>query len=894
MSVPPVDLPASLSASGYEDGLGRRTLLFDRETGGILERLHLRPEFAAFERAIRERMDAAAGFDDERFANARSIERDPRTGGVSIVSEFVPGNRLSDLLEGLVVDGAEEAVGPGLDAALGFLLEVLPALTALHQTTGFTHGAMGPGRTVVTPAGEVVLLDWMFAQALERLRLDRRRLWRDFRIAMPGAAGASKFDMSADLAQAALTGVMIVIGRPLRIDEYPDGVTAIASEVVEVAQIRGSSAFATGLQRFLHRALRLPGSRPFPSVEEADTVLRQLAEEIGVSHCRAALGAFVSEFNGVRALDTEEAGWDTPAPASRERAHSPLTADDEDAAEYVSAALEVEIELDDVATRRRVEDDDLPYDLSLTEGDQLAGGGLDEQQPSASVSEPDVAEAAQPPQAASPPETFDPLPEAAHSAAAARVSFNTHEPVEEAAPATAWEPAPAPEPAPTEAASGSLRTTAPSSEWTVSAAPVNAPQAPDIPPAAAVAQPQPPAPPQPPPKEHVSSRQKRRGAKRDRDKLRSIAKPAAAPVPPSKPAPAPPPTPAAPAMPYYPPVFDPREPASSPAVARVAMPAHLAGVPAAPPPQVAPAVRMKSEPPALRMKSQTPAGYAPPARRGALHESADTGPQAYARLGGPRLSPTQWKIGAAAALLLAVGAGAYVRPYLIDRPQAAAAAAPKRVAPKPVPAAAAAVGSLSLVTQPPGARVLLDGTAAGETPLTLESVPAGRHTVTFVTAAGSVKKNIRIEAGKTTSLDVPVYSGWVAVFAPVLLDIAESGRSIGTSEGGRLMLAPGRHQLTFSNRELGYTSAQTVDIEPGEERTVNLQPTGEVNLNAIPWAEVWIDGQKTGDTPVANLRVPLGTHEILFKHPQFGERKVTATVRADAPTAATVDFTKQP
>ena len=261
----------------------------------------------------------------------------------------------------------------------------------------------------------------------------------------------------------------------------------------------------------------------------------------------------------------------------------------------------------------------------------------------------------------------------------------------------------------------------------------------------------------------------------------------------------------------------------------------------------------------------------------------------------PRLSPMHWKLGAAAALLLAVGAGAYVRPYLVDRPQAeAATAAPKRVAPKPAPAAAAAVGSLSLVTQPPGARVLLDGTAAGETPLTIESVAAGRHTVTFVTAAGSVKKNIRIEAGKTTSLDVPVYSGWVAVFAPVLLDIAENGRSIGTSEGGRLMLAPGRHQLTFSNRELGYTSAQTVDIEPGEERAVNLQPTGEVNLNAIPWAEVWIDGQKAGDTPVANLKVPLGTHEIVFKHPQFGERKVTATVRADASTAATVDFTKAP
>jgi len=68
----------------------------------------------------------------------------------------------------------------------------------------------------------------------------------------------------------------------------------------------------------------------------------------------------------------------------------------------------------------------------------------------------------------------------------------------------------------------------------------------------------------------------------------------------------------------------------------------------------------------------------------------------------------------------------------------------------------------------------------------------------------------------------------------VLLEIAENGRSIGTSEQGRLMLTPGRHQLTFSNRDLGFTSSETVDVEPGEERSVNVQPTGELSLNALP------------------------------------------------------------
>ena len=76
MSEPATILPVSVSASGYEDGLGRRTLEFDRETGVMLERLHLRPELGAFEAFLRERVARAVSFDDERFARVRGIDRE--------------------------------------------------------------------------------------------------------------------------------------------------------------------------------------------------------------------------------------------------------------------------------------------------------------------------------------------------------------------------------------------------------------------------------------------------------------------------------------------------------------------------------------------------------------------------------------------------------------------------------------------------------------------------------------------------------------------------------------------------------------------------------------------------------------------------------------------------
>ena len=162
----------------------------------------------------------------------------------------------------------------------------------------------------------------------------------------------------------------------------------------------------------------------------------------------------------------------------------------------------------------------------------------------------------------------------------------------------------------------------------------------------------------------------------------------------------------------------------------------------------------------------------------------------------------------------------------------------------------------------------------------------------MITPKATLKRSVKVEAGRTVSVDVPVYSGWLAIFAPIVLDIAERGQSIGSTEHGRLMLPPGRHTLTFSNRNLGYSAVQKVDIEAGEERALTLDPRGTINVNAIPWAEVFIDGERAGETPLANFDVRLGTREILFRHPDYGERRVTATVTAATPAVVSVDFTK--
>ena len=298
----------------------------------------------------------------------------------------------------------------------------------------------------------------------------------------------------------------------------------------------------------------------------------------------------------------------------------------------------------------------------------------------------------------------------------------------------------------------------------------------------------------------------------------------------------------------------------------------------------------------LKLKAEPPAGYAPPRKPRPDSMEDVYGGRPVFQPGSQESSTFPWKIAGGALVLIVVGAivgGSYLTggstppPKTVPEPEVAA----PPVTP-PTPAVTPKTGRVQITTEPSGARVILDGKHIGESPLTLE-VPAGRHTFTFATSSDSVRRIVRVDAGKTLNIDVPIFSGFVDIVAPIILDVAENGKSIGTTEHPRQILRPGKHVLTLSNRDLDYTTVQTVDVEPGEVKTLTIDPRGAANLNATPWAEVWMDGKKIGDTPLANLALPLGTHELIFKHPKWGERRVTTTIRANAPIAVSVDMTKQ-
>ena len=215
-----------------------------------------------------------------------------------------------------------------------------------------------------------------------------------------------------------------------------------------------------------------------------------------------------------------------------------------------------------------------------------------------------------------------------------------------------------------------------------------------------------------------------------------------------------------------------------------------------------------------------------------------------------------------------------------------------------LPKVAEGIGDLQVRTDPSKATVRVDGKVYGRTPVTVKGLTAGLHKVVLENESGSFSDDVLIEPGATASLVVPMSkpqggttSGWIAITAPADLQVFESGRLVGSSRTDRIMVAVGRHELEFVNETLGYRAVRTVDVAPGLVAVVKPDwPKGSMAVNALPWAEVSIDGERAGETPIGSVAVPIGTHEIVFRHPDLGERRTTATVTTGAATRVSMDM----
>jgi hypothetical protein len=209
-------------------------------------------------------------------------------------------------------------------------------------------------------------------------------------------------------------------------------------------------------------------------------------------------------------------------------------------------------------------------------------------------------------------------------------------------------------------------------------------------------------------------------------------------------------------------------------------------------------------------------------------------------------------------------------------------------------------GGLDIRTDPAGAKVSIDGRAVGNSPVSLADITPGDHQIVVEGQAGTARQTVRVIAGTRSSIVIPLSSnpaspaaGWLSVAADHELEIMQDGAQIGTSRTERLMMAAGTYNLEFTNDALGFSVTKSVKIEAGRVAKLSVAiPDGTLSVNATPWAEVFVDGTPIGQTPVGNLPMKAGQHELVFRNPKFNEKKQTVVVRPGQPARVTLDMTR--
>jgi len=133
-------------------------------------------------------------------------------------------------------------------------------------------------------------------------------------------------------------------------------------------------------------------------------------------------------------------------------------------------------------------------------------------------------------------------------------------------------------------------------------------------------------------------------------------------------------------------------------------------------------------------------------------------------------------------------------------------------------------------------------------------------------------------------------TGSVKIVAPFPLEVREGGARLGDSSSP-IALAAGRHSLDLSSEAVGSLGAHVVEVQPGRSVSVAAKlPQGRAHINATPWADVFIDGKPAGQTPLGNVSLAVGSHEIVFRHPQLGEQVRTLVVPVGSPARLSVEM----
>ena len=116
-----------------------------------------------------------------------------------------------------------------------------------------------------------------------------------------------------------------------------------------------------------------------------------------------------------------------------------------------------------------------------------------------------------------------------------------------------------------------------------------------------------------------------------------------------------------------------------------------------------------------------------------------------------------------------------------------------------------------------------------------------------------------------------VEAGTLSVTSSVTADVFMNGKPVGTTPLS-LQLIAGRHTMEYRRGDL--KTVVTHEVKPNQTTNSVVTFDMTVQINARPWAQVFVDGmprRPLGQTPLSNVNVPLGS-VLIFENPNFATK----------------------
>ena len=208
-----------------------------------------------------------------------------------------------------------------------------------------------------------------------------------------------------------------------------------------------------------------------------------------------------------------------------------------------------------------------------------------------------------------------------------------------------------------------------------------------------------------------------------------------------------------------------------------------------------------------------------------------------------------------------------------------------------------AFGSVSVSSQPQGAKVFLDGEDTGKvTPCTIGEIASGRCDIRLqLKDYAPASQSVTVTDGMTASVNVTLE----ARFAHVTINslpgaaIKVNGAEVGSGSYSNNM-AEGIYDIEASLASHRPVTKQ-IEVIVGVPQTIELRPTpiyGMLDVNSNPMgANITINGKSYGDTPTTIENLLVGDYDVVLTKPGYASVSQRVTVSESA--SASVDVKMQ-